>query len=108
MIKEITPLTLKEWMDDTDVILIDVREIYEYEDEYIEGALHVPLAALTFQELPLEGKRRIVFQCRSGKRSLYACDKILDDIEDNMELYSLTGGIIAWKDAGFPVKSGMK
>ncbi len=106
MFKEITAQTLTEWMSASDVILIDVREPNEFDHERIKGALHVPLSTVTFDQLNLKGKKRIVFQCRSGKRSQLACDKIADDISDDMELYSLEGGILAWKEAGFSVLSG--
>lgn len=106
MFNEITPQTLNEWMSASDVILIDVREPNEFDHERIKGALHVPLSTVAFDQLNLKDKKRIVFQCRSGKRSQLACDKIADDISDEMELYSLEGGILAWKEAGFPVLSG--
>lgn len=106
MFNEITAQTLNEWMNASDVILIDVREPNEFDHERIKGAVHVPLSTVAFDQLNLKGKKRIVFQCRSGKRSQLACEKIADDISDEMELYSLEGGILAWKEAGFTVLSG--
>ena len=106
MFNEITAQTLNEWMSASDVILIDVREPNEFDQERIKGAIHAPLSTVAFDQLNLKGKKRIVFQCRSGKRSQLACDKIADDISDEMELYSLEGGILAWKEAGLAVLSG--
>ena len=106
MFNEITPQILNEWMNASDVILIDVREPNEFDHERIKGAVHVPLSTVAFDQLNLKGKKRIVFQCRSGKRSQLACEKIADDISDEMELYSLEGGILAWKEAGFTALSG--
>ena len=106
MFKEITPHTLNEWMNEADVILIDVREPNEFDYERIKGGLLVPLSTVAFDKLNLKGKHRIVFQCRSGKRSQLACEKIFEDIPEEMELYSLKDGILGWKEAGFPVLSG--
>lgn len=106
MFPEINAQTLNNWINQSDVILIDVREPNEFDHERIKGAIHVPLSTVAFNQLNLKGKKRIVFQCRSGKRSQLACEKISDDIADEMELYSLEGGILAWKDAGYSVLSG--
>jgi rhodanese-related sulfurtransferase len=106
MFKEISPHTLNKWMSAPDTILIDVREPSEFDHERIKGAVHVPLSTVSFDLLPLKGKFRIVFQCRSGKRSQLACERIFDDISDEIELYSLEGGILAWKEANFPILSG--
>lgn len=106
MFTEITAQTLNDWMKESDVILIDVREPNEFDHERIKGAIHVPLSTVAFDQLNLKDKKRIVFQCRSGKRSQLACEKIVDDISEEMELYSLEGGILAWKEAGYPVLSG--
>ncbi len=40
--------------------------------------------------------------CQSGKRSAEACKKLLIQ-EPTLDVYSLEGGIIAWKKAGFNV-----
>ncbi len=104
MVKEITAQTLHEWLNDTDVLLVDVREPNEYAHGYINKAIHIPLAQVSFNKLPLVGKRKIVFQCRSGKRSQLACDAIADDLPESVEMYSLEGGILSWKDAGYPIR----
>ncbi|MDP3371607.1 MAG: rhodanese-like domain-containing protein [Candidatus Paracaedibacteraceae bacterium] len=106
MFPEIDSKTLKKWMKNRDVLLVDVREPSEFESERIEGALLIPLSLVSYECLPLEGKTKIVFQCRSGKRSQLACSKVQDDIDDKFELYSLAGGILAWREAGFSVLSG--
>ncbi len=103
MVKEITAQTLHEWLNDADVLLVDVREPNEYAHGYINKAVHIPLAQVTFDKLPLTGKRKIIFQCRSGKRSQLACDAIADDLPESMEMYSLEGGILSWGDAGYPI-----
>lgn len=103
MFKEISAQTLNEWLHDADVLLVDVREPNEYAQGYIKNAVHLPLAHVSFDKLPTKGKRKIIFQCRSGKRSQLACDAIADDLPESMEMYSLEGGILSWTDAGYPI-----
>jgi rhodanese-related sulfurtransferase len=83
------------------VLLIDVRESSEYRVEHIPGSVLIPLSEFSLQKLPSFDKP-IVFQCRSGVRSLDACARILEE-QPHLEVYSLDGGILAWKKAGYDV-----
>lgn len=96
--KIITIDTLKKRM--TDVLLIDVREHFERSCGYIEGDIHIPLGELTLNRLPNIDKP-IVFYCRSGMRSISACQKVLKDLP-SLDVSSLHGGFIAWQE--HPIK----
>jgi rhodanese-related sulfurtransferase len=100
--KEITVATARMWLNDKTVRVIDVREDEEFTDEHILCTLHVPLSRLDAYDIPQEGISIIAFICRSGKRSQVACDRVRDDISDTITLYSVEGGILEWKKAGFP------
>jgi rhodanese-related sulfurtransferase len=103
IIKSVNAETLKRWMDNNEAILIDVREPVEHSEEKIMGASLIPLAIVTKTKLPENAGKKIVIHCRSGKRSAMACEKLL--IEDAaLDLYNLEGGILAWRQAGLPVK----
>ena len=52
------------------LLLIDVREPGEFAAERIPGAFLYPLSSFDASALPADGERRVVFHCRSGKRSL--------------------------------------
>jgi len=86
-----------------DFILIDCRETDEWNSGHIEQAQLIPLS--TFQEgskaLESSKDKTIVIQCRSGKRSLTACQMLL--AEGYTKLYNLEGGILAWVDKSYPV-----
>lgn len=99
--KTMTVKELKEHMARGTVVLIDVREVDEFAAASIEGAHLIPLGQVSVDALP-ETDLPIVIHCRSGKRSASACDKLLDEDED-LDLYNLEGGIMAWEAAGFPV-----
>ena len=94
----ISPETLQGWLAAGEAILIDVREPEEFADEYIPGAVLVPLSNLDNAELPdAQGKRRVL-SCLSGKRSAIAIERLAQ--RGITGLQHLEGGLLAWKIAG--------
>lgn len=90
--------TLKEWQAQNNVLLIDVREPAEWNAGHIEGAVHIPLGTISASVLPPAHGRKIVMQCRSGKRSMTACE-IVTRQNPAIDAYNLEGGILAWEAA---------
>lgn len=101
--KIITVTKLKDKLDRDEVVLIDVREPAEHRSECISEACLIPLGEISCERLPSRS-RPIVLHCRSGKRSKDACEKLLAQ-DPAIDVYSLDGGILAWQNAGFPVKN---
>ncbi|MDX1917536.1 MAG: rhodanese-like domain-containing protein [Candidatus Caenarcaniphilales bacterium] len=81
---------------ETDLVLIDVREDYEYEFCRIEGAKHIPLSRLPecFESLSLIPEQPILIYCHHGKRSAKAALYLSSKGFKN--LFNLEGGIDAW------------
>lgn len=105
-IKTVNASTLKKWMDQKSVIIVDVREPDEYNSEHIKGSKLVPLATVGKKTLPKVPKgKKLVFQCRLGKRSHQACEMVAKELP-KLTMYNLEGGIDAWKAAGFDVIKG--
>lgn len=101
-IQEIDAQTLKQWLDDHAVTLVDVREPAEYATERIPGAKLHPLSQFDPQQLrPVEGKSLVLY-CQSGNRSTRAAQKCVDAGFDSV--VHLHGGILAWKSAGYGVE----
>jgi rhodanese-related sulfurtransferase len=82
-------------------VLIDVREPEEFEAERIPGALLFPLSEFDVESLPLDGSKRIIFQCGTGRRSAQAAQRLLES--GRPEAAHLGGGLKAWKEAGLPI-----
>lgn len=101
---EIDVQEAKRWLDQGAAVLIDVRESDEFAGEHIPGATLVPLSRFDPAKAQAPGKK-VVLQCRSGKRSLDAL-RMLGAAAGSVEAYSMKGGIIAWKEAGLPVETG--
>lgn len=97
-VSNIDSLILKDWLDNEKAILIDVREAIEYKTCSIPGSINLPLSLVTAnQEHFKETKgKKIVFHCKSGKRSMMACNKLLHE-GINFDIWNLEGGIDAWK-----------
>lgn len=93
--KTITPADLKKYLDQDSILLIDVREPAEHRTESIDNDCLIPLAEISVEKLPSKS-RPIVIYCHSGKRSSEACKKLLEQ-DPTLDLYSLEGGIIAWR-----------
>lgn len=104
-LQEIDVSTLKHWMDNREVLLIDVREPGEYLSEHIPGAQSMPLS--TFDPHQLKNiSRRIVLQCQSGNRSEKAAHKMFE--AGFVRVTHLQGGLPTWKAAGYPTKVNKK
>ncbi len=95
---DVAPELAAEWLESGQAVLIDVREDFEHAAERIGGALHCPLSRLEIDDLRRKsGDKRIVFHCRTGKRSSDAARRFQSDGEP---AFHLAGGIEAWKSAG--------
>src|SRR6185437_5048255 len=79
-IRNLSPDEVAAALDDSDVVLVDVREPTETGAGTIPGALLVPRGMLEFHADPtsayhlpeLQPERRVIVYCRSGARSALA------------------------------------
>ena len=83
-------------------ILIDVREADEFKDQHIGYAQSIPLSNFeeNFKNIECPEDQKIIFHCKSGSRSANAAEKAKSHAYD---IYSMDGGIEAWKSAGLPI-----
>ena len=105
MVKIINAATLATWLNSGECLLIDVREVDEYAAGHIRGANLCPLSTF-HQSFTLETApqyKKLVFQCRSGKRSDTACHIVAELHPEHDGIYNLEGGIMAWMAAGLPI-----
>jgi rhodanese-related sulfurtransferase len=110
-VKEIFPWDLEEILQQREIMLLDVREPYEFEAMHIAGSLNVPRGILetaceydyedTVPELVAARDREIVVICRSGNRSVFACDVMQQMGYTNVS--SLKTGLRGWADYEQPM-----
>lgn len=112
-IETIDAKTAMKLKDDSNVLLVDLRDIRELNrDGKVPGALHAPRGMLEFwvdpespyyKEVFGSGKK-FVFFCAGGLRSALAAQTV-----QRMGLEPvchIEGGFRAWKEAGGPVEAG--
>ena len=91
---------------DTDLIVLDVRERDAYDEGHIPGARLLPRGQLELrvnQELP-DPTRRILACCELGLVSTLAAFTLR--AMGFLYAVALDGGMKAWREAGYPVKTG--
>jgi rhodanese-related sulfurtransferase len=98
--------TLRAELDSHAPRILDVRTPAEFETAHIPGAHNVPLDLLRKhrEELARHIDEDVVLVCRSGARAAQA-QNALGQV-GRPELRVLDGGMIAWEQAGAPVKRG--
>lgn len=99
-------------LGDPTVLFLDVREAPEVAAGAAPGALHAPRGFLEFYADPespmhkpeLTHADRIVVYCASGGRSALAGKTLID--MGYSKIYSLAGGMAAWRAANAPTAGG--
>ncbi len=85
-------------------LILDVRERDEFSVLRVPGAVLLPLSELADGAERLPRDRPLLVMCASGKRSLVVADHLAR--HGFGEVTNVTGGIVAWRDAGLPVADG--
>lgn len=83
--------------------LIDVREPGEYDEGHVPGAILVPLATVPdrLDAFDADGVTYVI--CRSGARSMKACQIAADE---GLEVVNVAGGTLGWIASGRDVAAG--
>jgi rhodanese-related sulfurtransferase len=103
-VHDLTPEDVAKGMAEGRYLLVDVREPNEVAVEAYPGAVVVPLSTFDVEDIPDPAGKQVVFACRSGKRSVTA--SLAAQAAGLAYDHHLAGGILAWKAAGLPTKTG--
>jgi rhodanese-related sulfurtransferase len=112
-VREIMPWDLEERLEaNPDLLIVDVREPYEFEAMHIQGSVNVPRGILesacewdyeeTVPELVRARDREVVVVCRSGYRSVLAAHSM--QVLGYENVVSLKTGLRGWKDYDQPLE----
>lgn len=107
-IEEIETSDLIAMVDNTEVVIVDIRDVRERVRGYIPGSIHAPRGMIEFWVdpdspyfKPVFGQnKKYVFHCASGWRSALTVATLQDM---GFEASHLRVGFRAWADAGGPV-----
>jgi len=103
-VHDLMPEDVSKGMAEGRYLLVDVREPNEVAVEAYPGAVVVPLSTFDPRSIPDPAGKEVVFACRSGKRSVTA--SLAAQAAGLSYDKHLAGGILGWKAAGMPTKSG--
>ena len=103
-VHDLTPEDVARGIADGRYLLVDVREPNEVAVEAYPDAVVVPLSSFDPQAIPPPSGKQVVFACRSGKRSVTA--SLAAQATGFAYDKHLAGGMLAWKAAGLPTRTG--
>lgn len=95
-VNEIDAHTFNNLILQNNIDIVDVRELHEIPvvDEFPH--FRIPLSTVATEYTQLKNDTVVVF-CQTGKRSLMAVQLLAEQLGASKQLYSLQGGIVAWK-----------
>ena len=102
--KDVSTAEATQLINRQNAVLLDVREPKEYEGGRLPAAIHIPLSQLAGRasELAKYAARPVIAYCDSGRRSRMAGGALAK--AGFKAVYSLEGGLAAWKKDGLPVE----
>lgn len=110
-VKELFPWDLSERLENEKILIVDIREPYEYEAMHIKDSLNVPRGILetaceydfeeTVPELVESRDKEVIVVCRSGNRSIFAAEVMQKMGYQNV--YSLQTGLRGWNEFEQPL-----
>ncbi|UZD22401.1 rhodanese-like domain-containing protein [Algoriphagus halophytocola] len=104
-VKTLSPAQTEKLAKDSEaVVLIDVRTPEEVAEGHLKGAKPIDIKSETFQQqtAKLDKNKTYILYCKAGVRSEQAARRMLES--GFTSIYSLEGGIDAWKAAGKPIE----
>ena len=103
-ISEVDATQARELIDSGGPLVLDVRELDEWDEGHIAGAVHIPRGNLEsrVERAAPDHSRPVLVYCSVGNRSAFAAKTLAElGYED---VVSLSGGFTDWKRNGFPVQ----
>ncbi|HYC90276.1 MAG TPA: molybdopterin-synthase adenylyltransferase MoeB [Thermoanaerobaculia bacterium] len=93
---DITPTELQQKLaGGEEIVLIDVREPYEWNAGHIEGAVHIPMNQVPQRLAEIPKDKEVVMICRSGGRSGHVQQHLLG-AQGYTRVKNLVGGMKRW------------
>ena len=101
--KDLTPTEAVQLLNHESAVMLDVREAGELGGSGIRDAKHISFSTLSdrFSELIKLKDKPVIAFCMNGFKSPKACGLLCR--QGFTKVYSLKGGIAAWKEANMPV-----
>lgn len=105
-VKFLTPQEVSDCITAGNAYVVDVREPNEWEVVHIAEAKLVPLSTFDPAEIAPPSGKTLIIHCRSGRRCGLATEQ-LQAAGYEGQVHRMSGGMIAWEEAGLPVEHGV-
>ncbi|MEM7020595.1 MAG: rhodanese-like domain-containing protein [Pseudomonadota bacterium] len=105
-LKKLPPPETVRMMNHEDALVLDIREIGEYEKGHIVNSMNIPSSQLKGRLKRIEKykKKPVIIHAGTSQQVNEAGDLLK---ENNFEqLYGLKGGLAAWQEASLPLVTG--
>lgn len=105
----ISPLLAVAKMNDSETVIIDVREAPEFVVSHIEQATNIPLGKISesLATLAAQKTKPLLIICQNGTRSASAAKQLTKAGFE--QVFVITGGMTAWEnDYKLPIKMASK
>ena len=96
-VKEVEASSIDSLINKESVVLLDIREEYEYEDFHLKS-LHIPMAEVMSRLDELLDYPEIVVCCRSGNRAQAIAYHLQKEFTEKDVSY-LKGGLVAYMES---------
>lgn len=91
-----------QYLKSDPAMMVDVREVFEFKGRRIKDAINIPSSGnLDFATDTIDKNCAMFFYCTTDFRSNRVAETFAE--KGFKKVYSLKGGIVAWKKDGFPV-----
>jgi len=94
MFKDLTPIELHEYLEFNSPLILDVRELWEYEKCHLDNSLLMPMGSIISLIDTLDKDKETVVVCHHGIRSIQVARYFLSIGFTN--IINLKGGLDAW------------
>ena len=96
-LKKISPNELTSLIQNkSDISIVDIRELYEIEnDGKLDSSIHIPMGELVNKLGDIPPAEKIIFHCKSGKRSENILNFLMMNNLYQENYFTLEGGFSA-------------
>lgn len=100
----VSTLEATQLINRQDALILDVRNAEEFQKGHILNARNIPLSQLDARhsDIARHKEKPVIVACESGSRSGAAAAVLRK--QGFAQVFSLSGGIAAWQQAGLPVE----